>query len=163
MTDLMVRPDAVAKRLDLADPAQVTAPSGGHNGLVSGGDLVTAVYASLFTWARANDDDELPNFSDDRKGWWGDSYPVVEGFKIGSRLWLLARRVITAETLALAKQYAEESLEWMVEDKVAREVIVQVGRDGPNRVNMLVTIVQPDGNAIEVRYIDLWAEIGAST
>lgn len=72
-----------------------------------GGDLVaentlrTAVILSLFLDRRADDDDVLPNGSNDRRGWWADTVaPMTEygiggglasGDRIGSRLWLLSR------------------------------------------------------------------------
>ena len=67
--------------------------------------LVRAVLISLFTWRRANADDDLPG--NDRMGWWGDSHPPVDNDRIGSRLWLLSRAKIVPETLARAKAYAE--------------------------------------------------------
>lgn len=61
--------------------------------------LMTAVIISLFTDARAHDDDPLPDervgVSSDRRGWWGDCLPDAQGEQtlesIGSRLWLLWR------------------------------------------------------------------------
>ena len=45
--------------------------------------LMTAVIISLFTDARAHDDDPLPDervgVSSDRRGWWGDCLPDAQG------------------------------------------------------------------------------------
>lgn len=85
--------------------------------------LETAVVISLFTDRRANDDDALP-VAGDRRGWWGDTFAEVDGDRIGSRLWLLSREKQVSEVLVRAKQYAEESLQWLIEDGIARSVTV---------------------------------------
>ena len=42
--------------------------------------LVRAVVISLFSWRRANPDDDLPGL--ERMGWWGDTFPQVENDRI---------------------------------------------------------------------------------
>ena len=77
--------------------------------------LMTAVIISLFTDARAHDDDPLPDervgVSSDRRGWWGDCLPDAQGEQtlesIGSRLWLLWREKDLDSVVARARQYAE--------------------------------------------------------
>lgn len=52
-------------------------------------DLLTrAVVISLFTWRRAQPDDN----ADQPNGWWGDTWPAVQNDRYGSRLWLLQRQ-----------------------------------------------------------------------
>ena len=81
--------------------------------------LVRAVIMSLFTWRRANDDDVLPNQGGgqrgSRMGWWGDSFPPAPNDRIGSRLWLLSRAKLTDATAPLARSYATEALQWLIE------------------------------------------------
>lgn len=86
--------------------------------------LETAVIISLFTDGRAKEDDDLPDPTNtDRRGWWGDqAVPDVEEDQIGSRLWLLCRSKTIEEALIDAKLYAEEALEWMIEDNVAASI-----------------------------------------
>lgn len=79
--------------------------------------LRTAVIVSLFTDRRAEPDDEIPDGSGDRRGWWADP-------TLGSRLWLLARAKETPDTLARARAYAIEALQWLVDDGVATAVDV---------------------------------------
>ncbi len=95
--------------------------------------LATAVIISLFTDRRAEDDDILPDSNNmDRRGWWGDLVsPVVLGDQIGSRLWLLERSKTEQEVLLKTKEYAEESLQWMIDDMVAQKVEVDVERAEP--------------------------------
>jgi|SRR6187431_2281472 len=85
--------------------------------------LQTRVLISLLTWARADPDDPIPDPAD-LKGWWGDSYPDVEGRKIGSKLWVVQNMPASAATLQLARKYAEESLDWMIEDGLADSISV---------------------------------------
>lgn len=104
-------------------------------GLTEDEGLQTAVIISLFTDRRAEVAD-LPADATghDRRGWWGDSFAEVEGDRIGSRLWLLAREKKTQATLLKARDFAKEALAWLLDDGIARGVIVATswmpGRDG---------------------------------
>jgi len=84
--------------------------------------LFTAVVVSLFTDARANADDTLPDEAagqteaeKDRRGWWGDAIREDGDTSgpIGSRLWLLWREKDLPAVIVRAQQYAEESLAWL--------------------------------------------------
>ena len=63
--------------------------------------LVSAIWMSLGTDRRAQQDDVIPNGSQDKRGWWGDTYRPR---KIGSRLWLLYREKQLPETLRRAEE-----------------------------------------------------------
>lgn len=119
-------------------------------------DIETAVILSLFTWRRAQPDDRLPDFTDDRRGWFGDALADVEGDRIGSRLWLLAREKMTAETVARAREYAREALQWMIADRVAARIEVTAERAGVDRLDLVVTIYRGDGTSRELRFADAW-------
>jgi len=119
--------------------------------------LETAVLASLFTWRRADPDDVIPAGDDDRQGWWGDSYPFVEGDRWGSKLWLLHREVLTDLTVARARRYAEEALSWLVEDRIADRVIVRAARGGsPVRLNIAIAVIRGDRTLLSRRFLGLW-------
>ncbi|MEZ2293102.1 phage GP46 family protein [Variovorax sp. RCC_210] len=117
--------------------------------------LTRAVIISLFTWARARADDQLPG--DERMGWWGDTYPAAAGDRTGSRLWLLSRSTITATTAQRAREYAQEALAWLVADGVATEVIVQAEREGLSQISLWCQIVRGDGSRIDIRFNDAWS------
>lgn len=92
--------------------------------LESDDGLETAVVLSLFTDRRAREDDVLPDPNSDRRGWWADAYPDIEQDQIGSRLWLLYREKQLPVVLQRAREYARESLQWLIDDGVARAVDV---------------------------------------
>ncbi len=128
-------------------------------GLHSTDPLVRAVLISLFTWRRAKPDDALPDPSPNapRQGWWGDSFPPVPNDRIGSRLWLLSRAKLLPETVALAKEYAQEALQWLVDDGVASRVEVEAERQGLHTLALACRIYKTGGAApINVRFTDVW-------
>lgn len=116
--------------------------------------LRRAVTISLFTWRRAGPDDPVDD--SDRKGWWGDCVPSVAGDKIGSRLWLLARRTLIADTFKDAQAYAEEALAWLLDDQIVTAVTVTVERHGNDRMNLRVTLTEQNGETLELNFADTW-------
>ena len=121
--------------------------------------LRRAVTISLFSWRRANDDDELDD--SDRQGWWGDSVPTVAGDQMGSRLWLLRRRTLVPDTFKDAKAYADEALAWMVEDGIVSAVGVTVERNGIHGMRMLVLLTEENGETLQLAFEDTWSLINA--
>lgn len=125
--------------------------------LTQGDPLARAVLMSLFTWRRALPSDPLP--ADTRHGWWGDTYPAAEGDRIGSRLWLLSREKLTANTVNRAREYAEEALAWLVEDGVASRVEVTAERRGLDGLALVCRIWRADGRPVDLRFPDAWKVI----
>lgn len=128
-------------------------------GLEQDDGLETAVILSLFTDARARDDDALPHGQSDRRGWWADAYPAVAGDRFGSRLWLLRASKQLQESLTTAKQYAEEALAWMVEDGVAQRVEVDTFIARDEVMGMNISIYRPDGSVAKFRHESLWNQV----
>jgi phage gp46-like protein len=116
--------------------------------------LVRSVVISLFTNRRANIDDELPG--DKRFGWWGDTFPVIDNDRIGSRLWLLDRGKLTTETVERAKEYAEESLQWLLDDNVAESITVVSERQSLDRLAVGVIITRGDKSKVSIRFQNVW-------
>lgn len=119
-------------------------------------ELVQATLISLFSWRKSNDDDgvNIPN----RQGWWGDTFASETNDRIGSRLWLLRREKLTDDVVARAREYAEESLQWMIDDALASVINVSTDREN-NRLNMSVEIVRPgDAQSIQARFQNLWEQ-----
>jgi phage gp46-like protein len=115
-----------------------------------------AAVVSLLTWRRAGPDDPLDD--GERYGWWGDSYPSVTNDRIGSKLYLLRRRSLTAQTERDAQTYARESLQWMLDDGRVTAVAITTER-GPDRLNMRVVLTFRDGATLELFLDDLWQVI----
>lgn len=121
--------------------------------------LTRAVYISLFSWRRALGSDPVDD--DELQGWWGDSFPTVGGDQIGSRLWLLRRRTLTADTVRDAIAYAQEALAWLVDDEHAAAVDVQAERRGNDQLRMRVRIDLVDGDPLSLDIDDIWRVINA--
>ncbi|WP_433887351.1 phage GP46 family protein [Pseudomonas vranovensis] len=117
-----------------------------------------AAVISLLTWRRAEADDRLDD--SERYGWWGDSFPTLANDRIGSRLWQLRRRTLTADTERDAVAFAREALAWMLEDGRVTSVSVTTAR-GVDRLNMLVVLSMKDGTAIDLKLDNLWQVINA--
>lgn len=119
--------------------------------------LESAVIMSLFCDRRADPDDEVDN-SDDLRGWWGDLVSETAFDTFGSKLWILARSKATQENLNLAKQYAEDALQWMIDDEIIAGVEVETERQGLANfiLAMKVTILKKDGTDETFKYDDFW-------
>lgn len=124
--------------------------------LQSGNDLATAVIISLFTDRVAEASDKLPDRTDDRRGWWGDSMADVP---IGSRLWLLDRSKLTPAVAVAAKGYAEESLAWLVTDGAAATVRVEATIVRPSSLRLNVMISRANGNDEALAFNWAWAQL----
>lgn len=126
---------------------------------IAGGDLatdaglVTATIMSFFTDRRALPEDELPDGTADRRGWWADAY---NDRPAGSRLWLLSREKELDSVLRRAKEYAEEALAWMVEDRIAAAVEVEAERYRPGTLLLRTAIIRGDGSVLERNYEYVW-------
>ena len=121
--------------------------------------LRRAASISLFTWRRAGPNDPVDD--GDRKGWWADSLPSAAGDQIGSRLWLLQRRTLGAETLKDAQSYAQEALAWLVDDQVVESFEVTATRQGRGRMNLRIVLKEREGEALELNFEDAWRLISA--
>lgn len=162
--------DSVAMPLDLFTPTSpgdistVWQPQLGYGDwqlagplLQSGTDLDTALLISLFTDRVAAADDEIPDGTDDRRGWWGDD---GEEFPIGSRLWLLDRGKLTTQTALAAKNYITEALQWMLTDGVAARVVVETAVQLPDALAAQIQIFRQDGTQIARNFAWVWQKVG---
>lgn len=125
-----------------------------NGALAAGDDLASAVLISLFTDRQASADDELPDSTGDRRGWWAD---VDQAVAIGSRLWLLNREKLTDDVAKKAVLYAKESLAWLIDDGIASAVNVTATVER-NRLDLEVEITR-DAVASSFRYAWAWSQI----
>lgn len=128
--------------------------SGGDLRLVSGSFetadwLETATVISLFSDRRADHDEELPAGESDRRGWCLDytlpNLPDGNEDAIGSKLWMLRREKLTPSTVTRCREYAEEALQWMIDEGAAESVSVRAERQGNRMIAMSVVITREDG------------------
>ncbi|MCW3835962.1 phage GP46 family protein [Sphingomonas canadensis] len=151
MTDIALIFDAAAWAADLALA---------DGDLVTDDGLMTAIAISLFTDARARDDDPLPAGAD-RRGWWGDAFNDRAEDRTGSRLWLLDRGKLTPGIEIEARDIAREALAWLIEDQVvsALEVSAEVRRPSPahpaGALAIIVQVARPSGPA-RMRFDAVW-------
>ncbi|ATM85008.1 MULTISPECIES: phage GP46 family protein [Yersinia] len=117
--------------------------------------LTRAVIISLFTWRRADPDDD----SEKPMGWWGDSYPTVQNDRIGSRLYLLQRTTLTNNTVELARGYLEQALAWLKEDGVVSRITINVQRRGTDILTAEITLYRNDGGSQLITFDDLWSAL----
>lgn len=106
--------------------------------------LDTAIILSLFCDARAGVEDGLQP-GDDPRGWWADTFADIPGDQTGSKLWLLYREKQTASVRHRAKAYAEDALQWLLDDGVAASVTVTAQFNAPGRLDLNVAIARPHG------------------
>jgi phage gp46-like protein len=124
--------------------------------LQTGDDLITAVLISLFTDRIANEDDEIPDGTDDPRGWWADA---GERYPIGSRLWLLSREKQTNDTAMRARDYIVESLQWLIDDGVVARFDVDVAWVAPSSLGAQVVANRVDGTTVAMNFASVWQGI----
>ncbi|MFC3716797.1 phage GP46 family protein [Luteimonas soli] len=118
--------------------------------------LETAITLSLFTDRLADAGDVLPAGSEHRRGWWGDSFAEFDGDLIGSRLWLLAREKQLPVVLQRARDYARESLRWLVDDGIARNVEADAQFVGLGVLALTVTVERAVAGPVRFRFEIFW-------
>ncbi|HHH0392480.1 TPA: phage GP46 family protein [Yersinia enterocolitica] len=118
-------------------------------------NLTRAVIISLFTWRRADPDDD----AEQPMGWWGDSYPTIQNDRIGSRLYLLQRTTLTNNTVELARGYLEQALAWLKDDGIVSRIAINVQRRGTEILTAEITLYRNDGSSQLITFDDLWSAI----
>lgn len=119
------------------------------------GDLLTtnglesALDISILGEVRANEAEII--IPQRRRGWWGSA---VLGYEQGSKLWLLSQDRKTEENRVLSEEYAKKALQWMLDDKIAREIIVnsEFTFDG---LLIKIKLIAQDNTVIS-RYYEMW-------
>jgi len=134
---------------DFAGDWQILSP-----GLAEDSGLDTAIIISLFSDRRAEDGDLTAGES--RRGWWGDTYAVTEGDKIGSRLWLLSREKQLPQVVARAEEYAAEALAWLIEDGIAGRVDVTASVIAQGMLGLEILIYRNDAPPARYRFDYFW-------
>ncbi|ECF0258980.1 phage GP46 family protein [Salmonella enterica subsp. enterica serovar Agbeni] len=124
-----------------------------HDGLSVDEGLVTLVLICLFTDIRADDDDELPDGSADRRGWPGDTY---SDYPWGSKLWLLWREKLTESVRQRIEDYSRESLKPLIKENYARTTTVTATIVPYDRINLVVVLTRPDAADMTIEISKRW-------
>ncbi len=121
------------------------------------GTVSALVLISLFTDARAEDSDTLPDQSGDLRGWPGDTFYDAPW---GSKLWLLYREKLTTDVRNRAVKYAEDALAWMLQDQgdgpLAQKVSVTGSIPRFQTLALNVVITKPSGDSVSLTVSKLW-------
>ena len=116
-------------------------------------NLETSVLVSFFSDARANPD-QIPT-PERRRGWLGDVASDVPERRYGSWLWLLSQRRLTQMTVNDAVDYAEEALQWMIDDGLVVNVSVSGSIGASSSIVLQVTLDTLEG-VTSTTYVTLW-------
>lgn len=119
--------------------------------------LQTAIVISLFTDARAGQDDHLPRGQTDKRGWCGEEFVAPDAAPWGSKLWLLPAKAMP-DVLERARFAAQEALAWLVPAGLAQRVSVDAQWHGSSAANqrLALRIAIYRGGQIKPVYDVLW-------
>ncbi|MCO6414823.1 phage GP46 family protein [Siccirubricoccus sp. KC 17139] len=120
--------------------------------LATDADVYTAVVVSLFTDRVTSPDILPPNGLRFQKGWWGDAFSRRP---VGSRLYLL-HRAKKEGALLRARDYCNEALNWLVEDRIARSVEVKTWWLTADALAIHIVVTKPDGSIADLPRFE-WA------
>jgi phage gp46-like protein len=84
--------------------------------------METALLMSIYCEKRASES-EIPA-PEMRRGWWGNTVLGFGNYEIGSKIWLLEQARKDNITLGLSRTYSADSLQWLIEDNLAKDVTV---------------------------------------
>lgn len=113
----------------------------------------TAIFMSLFCERRADESEQSVNFL--RRGWWGNLLGLIEGFEIGSKLWLLFQSRVTQDTANFATTYAKDGLQWLVEDGFLDDILVTSQIVENDKVRLDIVLMRSN-NVVDSRSFILW-------
>jgi len=112
----------------------------------------TAILITFFAERRANATEQPIN--ELRRGWWGNELSDIEGFEIGSKLWLLEQSRNTDLTLSLAVNYTKQAFDWFVDDQLLQNIVVSGER---SRDGIAITIqMERSGDVVGTSFFNLW-------
>ncbi|HEO8445156.1 TPA: phage GP46 family protein [Yersinia enterocolitica] len=124
-----------------------------HDGLSLDDGLVTLVLICLFTDARADADDEIPDGTGDPRGWPGDTFSDSPW---GSKLWLLEREKLTEAVRLRVEDYATLSMQPLLRAGYARTASVTAIIAASDRINFIVELIRPDKSALTIQLSRRW-------
>lgn len=117
--------------------------------LLTDDSLTNAIVISLFTDARV----------DNQRGWWGNDFNQNEERQVemGSRLWTLARSKQLADVLDDAQAYAEQALQWLIDDGHALAIDVMAPNPEQSVLLLSVVVTLPNGQTEQRTFSAVWS------
>ncbi|MND24066.1 Phage protein GP46 [compost metagenome] len=122
-------------------------------GLRQDDGLETMVLQILFTDTRADESDVLPDGTDDRRGWIGDTFADEPW---GSKLWLLARSKLTTDVRNKAVTYAQTALDRHLKPDYAKKITVTGSIPQLQLLQLDIAITRPDGSEMTISIKQRW-------
>lgn len=113
--------------------------------------LITTLMMSIFCEQR-DDSIEVPQM---RGGWAGNQFQSIQGFQQGSLIWTLYQSIADETAATQAQQYIEDSLNWLIEDGILRDVEVAVFVVANYKLQTKISITRNDDTE-SVLFYDLW-------
>ena len=90
----------------------------------------------------------LMSIGTDKGRWWASP-------EFGSELWQLRQTgKVDGNTAGTVRQMILDSLQWLIDDGLAKEIECEAERADKNRINYRVKVTRPNGNDILVE--DIW-------
>ena len=111
-------------------------------GLRQDDGLEAMVLQILFTDVRADESDVLPDGTNDRRGWPGDTFADEPW---GSKLWLLDRAKLTTDVRNKAVTYAQTALDAHLKPDYASNIVVTGTIPAFQLLQLNIAITRPDG------------------
>lgn len=117
--------------------------------LLTDDSLTNAIVISLFTDARV----------DNQRGWWGNDFNQNEERQVemGSRLWTLACSKQLADVLDDAQAYAEQALQWLIDDGHALAIDVMATNPEQSVLLLSVVVTLPNGQTEQRTFSAVWS------
>jgi len=76
----------------------------------------------------------------------------------GSELWLLKKTgKADGQTAGTLERMIRESLQWLIDDKLAGSIDCTAERNGKNKIDYRVTVCRPDGSPVIVE--EVWSVV----
>ena len=117
--------------------------------LLTDDSLTNAIVISLFTDARV----------DNQRGWWGNDFNQNEERQVemGSRLWTLARSKQLADVLDDAQAYAEQAVQWLIDDGHALAIDMMATNPEQSVLLLSVVVTLPNGQTEQRTFSAVWS------
>jgi phage gp46-like protein len=123
-------------------------------GFTSSGDLEmtdgleTAILMSILCEKRTDASEIInPKY---RRGDWSNELNDVEGYEVGSKLWLLDQARVNQESFNVGLDALQEGFEWMLEDDLVKSV--EIDGEFDSNISYDIDITKQDDKINRYRY-----------